>query len=395
MGAFFGDFFRNLIDMNVRELTKQMIALPSYDDGSAYEKPMSDFLVAYAREQFPWLDVTLQEVAPNRFNVLLRDSAPTRLLVIDQIDTVVPDAGWRTNPLEGVETDGKIYGLGASDSKGNVAAFFTALKSVGETRGLAVLLYVDEEYFFQGMKAFVASGLPASMDPACILSIDGNGSSLGTGCRGLVEFDVRIRSESGHSANPKTPGALKPFLSAFQNFQAWVASRATTDQGASTAQVAFLRGGMLLEETEQGPVFGKEGNRIPNFAEAKVEVRTTAGLGWKEIEAFWRAELGANAGIEFVLTPVFDYAGFSTPRAALEPVVRAVEEALGAVSYLDAATFGYLDIAMLKQAYPNAALCSFGIGEPGVTHRANEYVVTDRLEGGVSVYKQILSNVLA
>lgn len=380
--------------MSVISLTKQLISLPSYDDGNLFEKPMSDFLVAYAREKFPWLSVTLQEVAPNRFNVLLRDSAPTRLLVIDQIDTVVPDSGWTTNPLEAVEDSGRIYGLGASDSKGNVAAFLTALETFDETRGLAMLFYVDEEYFFRGMEAFVASDLSGAIDPPLILSIDGNGSALGTGCRGLVEFDLTIRSESGHSANAKSAGAIRPFVSTFEKFSSWLAARPCTDQGASTTQIAYLRGGLALTETDAGPVFGTEGNRVPNLAEAKVEVRPTAGLGWKGIEEFWRSELAAYPGLAVTLRPVFDYAGFSTPRDRLDPVIRAVEATLGSIPYLDLSAFGYLDIAMLRAVYPNAVLCSFGIGEPGVTHRANEYVRVDCLETGMSVYRQILNNVL-
>lgn len=380
--------------MSVTSLTKQLISLPSFDDGSLFERPMSDFLVACAREKFPWLSVTLQEVAPNRFNVLLRDAAPTRLLVIDQIDTVVPAAGWTTNPLVAVEKSGRIYGLGASDSKGNVAAFLTALESFGETRGLAMLFYVDEEYFFGGMKTFVASDLARTIDPPLILSIDGNGSAFGTGCRGLVEFDLTLRSESGHSANAKVAGAIRPFVSTFERFSSWLAARGSTDQGASTAQIAFLRGGLLVAETESGPSSGTEGNRVPNFAEAKVEVRPTAGLGWKEIEEFWRSELAAYPGLAVTLTSVFDYAGFSTSLDRLDPVIRAVESTLGSVPYLDLSTFGYLDIAMLRTVYPSAALCSFGVGEPGVTHRANEYVRVDRLEAGVSVYRQILNNVL-
>lgn len=375
--------------MSVTDLTKTLIGLPSFDDGNLYEKPMSDFLVAYAREKFPWLRATQQEVAPNRFNVFLRDDAPTRLLVVDQIDTVVPDAGWCTNPLLAEEKEGRIYGLGASDSKGNVAAFLTALEAFGETRGLAMLFYVDEEYFFRGMEAFVGSDLARTIDPPLVLSIDGNGSSLGAACRGLVEFDVRLRSVSGHSANPKTQGALRPLLATFRAFDERLGG------SASSAQIAFVRGGTLVAETDAGPEFAKEGNRVPNYAEAKVEVRAESGLGWKEIESFWRASLAAYPGLDVALTPVFDYAGFATDRSGLEPVARAVASVLGSVPLLDASSFGYLDIAMLSRVYPRAALCSFGIGEPGVTHRANEYVRTDRLAQGVSVYRQVLNNVLA
>ncbi|HLD20876.1 MAG TPA: M20 family metallopeptidase [Patescibacteria group bacterium] len=380
--------------MNVIELTKKLISLPSYDDGNLYERPMSDFLVAYVRERLPWLNVTQQEVAPNRFNVLLQDEGKTRLLIVDQIDTVVPDAGWTTNPLEAIEREGKIFGLGASDSKGNVASLLKALEANGPTRGLAVLLYVDEEYFFKGMNQFVGSTLARSIDPQWILSVDGNGSSLGTGCRGLVEFDLELRSASGHSANPQTSGVLRPFLKTLRSFEDWLVSYKDDQQGVPTCNVARLQSGLLVREDTSRPDFGEQGNRIPNFLQAKIEVRTTPGLSGKEIESFWRSSLEGSMGLDVRIAPVFAYAGFSTPRSELMKVEQAIASVLGRVDSLDASTFGYLDLSMLAQVYPEARLCSFGIGEPGTNHRANEYVVCKRLEEGQAIYQQIIQNLL-
>lgn len=380
--------------MNVIELTKKLISLPSYDDGNLYEKPMSDFLVAYVREYLPWMQIELQEVSANRFNVFLKDAGETQLLVVDQIDTVVPDAGWTTNPLEAVERDGKIFGLGASDSKGNVASLLKALEANGPTRGLAVLFYVDEEYFFKGMNQFVGSTLASSIDPKWILSVDGNGSSLGTGCRGLVEFDLELRSASGHSANPQTSGVLRPFLNTLSAFQDWLTSYTDEEQGSPTCNVARLQSGLLLREDSVRPDFSEQGNRIPNFLQAKIEVRTTPGLRGKDIESFWKSSLECSIGLNTTVTSVFDYNGFSTPRAQLTPVEQAIASVLGRVDFLDASTFGYLDLSMMAQLYPSARLCSFGIGEPGTNHRANEYVLIPRLEEGVQVYLKILKTVL-
>ncbi len=380
--------------MNVIELTKKLISLPSYDDGNLYERPMSDFLVAYVRERLPWLNVTQQEVAPNRFNVLLQDEGKTRLLIVDQIDTVVPDAGWTTNPLEAIEREGKIFGLGASDSKGNVASLLKALEANGPTRGLAVLLYVDEEYFFKGMNQFVGSTLARSIDPQWILSVDGNGSSLGTGCRGLVEFDLELRSASGHSANPQTSGVLRPFLKTLRSFEDWLVSYKDDQQGVPTCNVARLQSGLLVREDTSRPDFGEQGNRIPNFLQAKIEVRTTPGLSGKEIESFWRSSLEGSMGLDVRIAPVFAYAGFSTPRSELMKVEQAIASVLGRVDSLDASTFGYLDLSMLAQVYANARLCSFGIGEQGTNHRANEYVLCERLEEGQAIYQQIIQNLL-
>jgi acetylornithine deacetylase/succinyl-diaminopimelate desuccinylase-like protein len=384
----------NHLSMNLLQLTKKLISLPSYDEGNLYERPVSDFLVAYAREYLPWMCVELQEVAPNRFNVFFRDSGETRLLVVDQIDTVVPDAGWTTNPLEAIERGGKIIGLGASDSKGNVAALLKALEAIGPTKGLAILFYVDEEYFFKGMNQFVDSPLARSINPIWILSVDGNGSSLGSGCRGLVEFDLELRSASGHSANPQTLGVLRPFLRMLGSFEDWLVSYKDEQQGIPTCNVARIQSGLLLSGGTVCPEFGEQGNRIPNFLQAKIEIRTTPGLGGKQIQSFWRSTLEQSMGLDVTLTPVFDYIGFSTPRAALLPATQAIASVLGRVKYLDPSTFGYLDFSMLAQVYPDARLCSFGIGEPGTNHRANEYVLTQRLEEGQVVYEQIIKNLL-
>lgn len=381
--------------MNVIELTKKLISLPSYDDGNLYEKPMSDVLVGYVQERMPWFTVTLQKVAPNRFNVFLKDSGETCLLVVDQIDTVVPEPGWSTDPLCPVERDGKLYGLGASDSKGNVAAFLSALERNGPTSGLAILFYVDEEYFFAGMKTFIASDIARTINPTWVLSVDGNGSSLGTGCRGLVEFDLELRSASGHSANPQTAGVLRPFLKNLASFEDWLVSYKDEQQGTPTCNVARLQSGLLLREEAGRPELGEQGNRIPNFLQAKIEVRTTPGLSGKQIESFWRSSLGRSVGLEVTLTPVFDYVGFSTARSQLRPVEQAVDSVLGRVDSLDPSTFGYLDCAMLSQVYSAARMCSFGIGEPGTNHRANEYVLISRLEEGVRVYLQILKSLLS
>lgn len=380
--------------MSVTELTKQLIAKQSFDDGKLFEQPMSDFLARYFAENLPWMQVTRQRVAPNRMNLFARDSFPTTLLVIDQIDTVVPEGGWLTNPLKPLEKEGKLYGLGASDSKGNVAAFLTALRQIGPTRGLAILLYVDEEYEFAGMKTFAASDLASSIQPKTVLSIDGNGSVLGLGCRGLIEFDVQITSESGHSADRTRSGALKPMLQTMRAFENWLEDQnvmLNDSAFASSVQMARLRSGLRENSSNDQFVFGSAGNRLPNYADAKIEVRSAPFVLWEMIYEFWESDLRLFPDIQFSIQSVFDYQGFQTDRASVAAIDQAIVQVTGSTQTLDPSTFGYLDLAMLQDVYPNAALCSFGVGEPGVNHRANEFVRVSALTQGVEVYAGILA----
>jgi len=66
------------------------------------------------------------------------------------MDTVPPGSGWTVNPYGGEIINGWIYGRGASDSKGNIAAYTYALAAIREAgvklKGDAVVAYtVDEE----------------------------------------------------------------------------------------------------------------------------------------------------------------------------------------------------------------------------------------------------------
>ena len=45
-------------------------------------------------------------------------------------DTVEYIEGWNTNPFELAEKDGKLFGLGACDMKGGIAAMLDAISSI-------------------------------------------------------------------------------------------------------------------------------------------------------------------------------------------------------------------------------------------------------------------------
>jgi len=63
------------------------------------------------------------EKAPGRTNVVARiGRGRPRIMVPCHLDTVPAGDGWRTDPFEPVETDGRIYGRGAKDNKGPLAA---------------------------------------------------------------------------------------------------------------------------------------------------------------------------------------------------------------------------------------------------------------------------------
>ena len=117
---------------NTAKLLRELIALPSVNPAflpaknpRAGEQRVADFLAATAARA--GLDVEFQAVAPGRSNLLVRLSprgkARQRLLLAPHLDTVNATDEQFTPHTK----DGRLYGRGACDTKGSVAAMFAAL----------------------------------------------------------------------------------------------------------------------------------------------------------------------------------------------------------------------------------------------------------------------------
>ena len=129
--------------MNTIQLTKKLVSIPSFVEGSNNEKKLGEYIFKYL-SQFSWLTVRKEYINKNRFNVIAWDKFPTKVLICDHIDTVQIQSGWKTNPFKPTVENEKIYGLGTSDSKGNIATLLSAIENVGSSKGLMYLSYVDD-----------------------------------------------------------------------------------------------------------------------------------------------------------------------------------------------------------------------------------------------------------
>ena len=107
------------------------------------------------------LRIDLTEVAPGRPNVVgvLEGRAPgPSLMLCGHIDTV--GVIGMAKPFDPIELDGRLYGRGAQDMKGGVAAMIGAARIIVESGGLAagrlvVAAVIDEEHASLGADALV------------------------------------------------------------------------------------------------------------------------------------------------------------------------------------------------------------------------------------------------
>jgi acetylornithine deacetylase len=144
-------------------LLKQLVATdsvnPSLVPGASGEAAIARVLVEELRSI--GLDVTIQEAAhgrPNVVGILEGRTSGRSVMFCGHIDTV--GVAGMTRPFDPVEREGRIYGRGAQDMKGGVAAMIGAARVIAESGGLdtgqlLIACVVDEEHASVGAEALV------------------------------------------------------------------------------------------------------------------------------------------------------------------------------------------------------------------------------------------------
>ncbi len=148
------------------------------------------------------LDVELQVVEPGRPNVvgILDGRAPGRTLMFcGHLDTVGVEGLAR--PFDPVERDGRLYGRGAQDMKGGIAAMVDAARQLAGAlaRGrLVVAAVADEEYASRGAEALVTRW---TADAAVVT--EPTDLQVAVAHKGFVWIEVDTRGRAAHGSRPR------------------------------------------------------------------------------------------------------------------------------------------------------------------------------------------------
>src|SRR6185436_16660857 len=149
------------------------------------------------------LDVSVEAVAPGRPNVVgvLEGRAKGRTLMFCGHTDTVGVAGMR-DPFTPFERDGRLYGRGAQDMKGGVAAMMSAAASIADRGGLAsgrliVAAVVDEEHSSIGADALVKTW---RADAAVVT--EPTDLAIAVGHKGFAWVDVIVEGRAAHGSRP-------------------------------------------------------------------------------------------------------------------------------------------------------------------------------------------------
>jgi len=188
----------DLVDLAV-QLVRIESVNPELDTGGSGEREIARFIAEWSERA--GLQVELTEPAPGRFNVIAR--APGRgggrtLLVNGHTDTV--GVAGMSEPFSGRVDGDRLFGRGAYDMKGAVAAALDACSRVvglGLRGDVVVTAVADEEVASVGTEAVAAA---VAADAAVV--VEPTEEHLGVAHRGFVGFHVRFAGRAAHGSRP-------------------------------------------------------------------------------------------------------------------------------------------------------------------------------------------------
>lgn len=302
-------------------------------------------------------------------------------------------AGWSADPFLAEVKDGVLFGRGAVDMKGGIAAWVSAVAAVlakGEPSGsLSFLITGDEEGpALHGTKRVVETLIAeGEVVDACVVGEPSSQGVLGDmikiGRRGSLNTWITVHGKQGHVAYPQRAANPAPVLVRLLS--------ALDAHALDNGYEAFQPSNLEITTIDIG---NPATNVIPAEARARLNIRFNPGhsgdslIAWLNAEA---ARVEAETGLTIRLEHMCSGEAFLTPHG---PFVTAVQDAVEAelgVRPEASTTGGTSDARFIR------ALCPvLELGLVGVTmHQFDERVPVAEIEALAGVYRRVIEAVLA
>jgi acetylornithine deacetylase len=295
---------------DVVALTQQLVQIPSLNPmggevrGSDYlEARLTDFLQHWAGErQIPWERHT---VLPGRDNLLMRlqgrgpHSERTVLLEVHQ-DTVPVD-GMTIAPFAAELREERIFGRGACDVKGGMAAMLTTIAQLAEQSAdhptIVLACTVNEENGFHGVRHLcqlwcdgTSALLPRRPDVAVVA--EPTELDVVVAHKGTVRWRCHTLGRAAHSSNPAAGEnaiyRMQPVLQVLQQYANHVLAASAEDPlvGRATLSVGTIHGGLSV-------------NTVPDRCTIEIDRRLLSSecptAAYDQVRAYLASQLGESA----------------------------------------------------------------------------------------------------
>jgi succinyl-diaminopimelate desuccinylase len=370
-------------------LARDLIRTPSVyrpEEPDGNEARVARFVADYLERA--GFEVKTEEVAPGRPNVwaVWDGERPGKTLLFEAHTDVVTEGGaeqWDHPPFGAERDGGRIYGRGACDTKGNLAAAVVAVSAIRDSGvpfpGSLILCHpVDEEGMMAGIKAFIERGHAEGVDAAVICEPEEN--QLCIKQKGALRAEVTLRGTMAHGAmpqsgvNPVTRAAR--FVVAVEELEGEEIERHGEDP--------FLGYPSLTPTILMGPDCGEpQINVIPASAYVALDIRTVPDQSHSDLVERLEgiiARLGSeDPDFDATLEVIEERPPTETRKD--EPLLRAMARAYDHLTGEEPAYNGVPGATdgTFLHAWAGIPIVTTGAGDREIPHHADEWVDEDEL----------------
>lgn len=339
-----------------------------------------------------------------RFIVLARLGEGRPVLHLNgHYDVVPPGQGWARDPFNPVVENGRVYGRGATDMKGGIAAVIAAIRGLVEEgwrprRGSIELSFTpDEETGGEtGVKYMLDEGL--TLPDYALVAEPSTTSRIWIGSRGAVWMNVHVYGRQAHGSTPwlglnAFEAMVEIAYRLIHGYKPRLAERRTDlpMDDPRAAHPTITIGGEI-----EG---GAKTNVVPGYYRFSIDRRLIPGEDPDEVERELRDFIMESAApllekgyrVEVETTGKAPATWIPPDNPFVETVAEAVREALG-LEPLRTICTGGLDTRYFQQRGIPAV--TYGPGAPGAAHKPDEYVPLEELENAVKVYRALIRRIL-
>jgi len=378
------------VNRNKNEITKlaqDLIRVPSF---SGDAKGLSEISKIISKEMNSiGLSVELIEAEKGLTNVIgkFRGSETAPWILFNGHTDVVPvprDVDWIVSPFSAEIKDGRIYGRGACDMKGGLAAMLAAAKIVfslfPEYKGNVILTAtVDEEIGgFKGMKYVVEQGIKADMGIVC----EPTDLKIVNVCKGLLWLKLRTKGKSAHGGRPERGinaiYRMSNILNMLENYDFEQTPHEIL--GKPTVNVGSIRGGI-------------KPNMVPDSCEAEIDIRYLPNQNHLQIIDDFEKLVGDLEGkdpqIETEIEIIRYRSSIEIPKEekVIKIIMQAVKRVLGEYPEFRGKVTPADTEHLVTAGIPSVM---FGPGSEKLAHSSNEWISIDDILTAVKIYAAIM-----
>jgi len=362
-------------------LTQQLVRINSQNPpGDEYRIAhfVKDYLAGLG------LKPRIYEFKNRRSNVVVKLQGRNKkhsLLLTPHLDTVPAGYNWQFGPFSATIDKGKLYGLGATDCKGNLACTLEVINSLIEDK--VILDYVlilaatadEESGSGLGLIPLLDKGI---LNPDAALVLDSDDFDIVVTQKGLIHLKVKLQGRKAHGAYPwRGINAIDAAIEVLKKLKShkWAFIK-NKYLKAPTLNIGTIKGGDKVNIVADWCEFELDFRFLPGMSEEKV-LRKIKEIVSKHSKKFKIEIEGIQKSYSIDRHhPLVSFLTQAMKNINVNPVIKGSE--------------GATTITFFQEK--NIPAVAWGFGSEGCAHTTNEYVKIDNLYKGTKALEEFLNN---